>query len=103
MIDTHTAVASFVANRLRSEGKLSDAPVIIASTASPYKFARSIVNAIKGSSNTGRSDLEMIDELKKLTDLPEPEAVKEIRHAAVRHDGHIAIDEMKDTVRAFLK
>ena len=103
VIDTHTAVASFVANRLRSEGKLSDAPVIIASTASPYKFARSIVNAIKGSSNTGRSDLEMIDELKTLTDLPEPEAVKEIRHAAVRHDGHIAIDEMKDTVRAFLK
>ncbi|MBR1875869.1 MAG: threonine synthase [Lachnospiraceae bacterium] len=103
VIDTHTAVASFVVNKLRSEKSLSDSPVIIASTASPYKFARSIVNAIKDESITGLSDLGMIDELEKLTDMPEPEAIKEIRHADIRHDGHIAISEMKDAVRGFLK
>ncbi|MBO5551510.1 MAG: threonine synthase [Lachnospiraceae bacterium] len=103
VIDTHTAVASSVANRLRSGGSLTDAPVIIASTASPYKFARSIVNAIKGDNKTGLSDLEMIDELKTLTDMPEPQAIKEIRHADVRHNGHIAINEMKSAVRDFLE
>ncbi len=99
VIDTHTAVASYVVGSMKS--RLSDAPVVIASTASPYKFARSVVNSIKGKSSD-KDDLTMIDELEALTDMPEPMAVKEIRHADIRHDGHISIDDMKDTVRKFL-
>ena len=102
LIDTHTAVASFVANRFKSDSALSDQPLIIASTASPYKFARSIVGAIKGDAENDKSDLEMIDELEKLCDMPEPQAIKEIRHADIRHDGHIAINEMKNAVAEFL-
>ncbi|MBQ9360372.1 MAG: threonine synthase [Lachnospiraceae bacterium] len=103
VIDTHTAVASYVANKLNKTGRLSDAPLVIASTASPYKFARSIVDAIKDiSSDKDKDGLHMIDELMALTDMPEPDAIKEIRHADIRHDGHISIGEMKDTVREFL-
>ena len=103
VIDTHTAVASYVANKLNKAGRLSDVPMIIASTASPYKFARSIVDAIKGtSSDEGKNGIKMIDELMALTDMPEPNAIKEIRQADIRHDGHILINEMKDTVRKFL-
>ncbi len=105
IIDTHTSVASSVANRLKADGQISeDEPLIIASTASPYKFARSIVGAIKGGTDAvSGSDLDMIDSLISLSDMPEPPATKEIRHADIRHDGHIAISEMKDTVRSFLK
>ncbi len=103
ILDTHTAVASSVANSLKNSGQLSkDVPTVVASTASPYKFARSIVGAINGSSEEG-SDLEMIDTLLTLSSLPEPMAIKEIRHADIRHDSHITIPEMKDTVRSFLK
>ncbi|MBQ7584300.1 MAG: threonine synthase [Lachnospiraceae bacterium] len=102
VLDTHTAVASFVAHSL--EGGLSSSPLVIASTASPYKFAGSVVNAIKGRDNAddGRDGLAMIDELMTLTDMPEPNAIKEIRHADIRHDGHISIAEMKETVSSFL-
>ena len=103
VIDTHTAVASFVADKLKATGKLSDAPMVIASTASPYKFARSIVKAINPKDyDENKDDLGMIDELEKLTDMPEPKAIKEIRHADIRHDGHIAIDAMKKAVADFL-
>lgn len=99
VIDTHTAVASFVASKMRS--KLSDIPMVIASTASPYKFARSVVNAIKGENNVS-DGLQMIDALGSLTGMPEPDAIKEIRHADIRHNGHISVKDMKDTVSGFL-
>ena len=101
VIDTHTAVASHVADKIRA--KLSDHPMIIASTASPFKFAGSVVDAIRGrDKDMSRDGLSMIDELETLTDMPEPEAVKEIRHAEVKHDGHISISEMKEAVARFL-
>lgn len=102
VLDTHTAVASFVANSLSDS--LSSYPMVIASTASPYKFARSVVGAIKGNvSGINRNDMEMIDELETLTDMPEPAAIKEIRQAEILHDGHIEINNMKDAVSAFLE
>ena len=45
VIDTHTAVASKVYRKYREETK-DTTPVVIASTASPYKFARSVMQAI---------------------------------------------------------
>ncbi|MCR5773460.1 MAG: threonine synthase [Lachnospiraceae bacterium] len=103
VIDTHTSVASCVARRLKESGSLSDIPMVIASTASPYKFARSIVGAIRNDgSDMSKDDLTMIDELMTLTDMPEPNAIKEIRHADIRHDGHISVDEMKAAVQGFL-
>lgn len=102
VIDTHTAVGSYVAYSLKSS--LSDAPLIIASTASPYKFAGSVVDAIRGEgTSAGRDGLSMIDELKTMTDMPEPSAIKEIRHAEIKHDGHISIADMKETVSRFLQ
>ena len=104
LIDTHTAVASAVADRIRKEGKVSDTPLVTASTASPYKFARNIVIALKPGEDFGNlNDLQMVDELEKLTDMPEPSAIREIREAKIRHDKLIAIEDMKETVADFLK
>lgn len=101
VIDTHTAVASYVVHCLSDT--LPDAPMVIASTASPYKFAGSVVSAIRGNMQSDAKDgLSMVDELETLTDMPEPSTIKEIRHADIRHDGIISIDEMKGTVARFL-
>lgn len=103
LIDTHTAVASAVAVKLKEEGKLSDAPIVTASTASPYKFARNIVKALKPEEDFGKlDDLQMVDELEKLTDMPEPSAIREIREAKIRHDKLIEIEDMKAAVADFL-
>ena len=102
VIDTHTAVASAVAGKLRAS--MPEHELVIASTASPYKFSRNIVMAInKDRDYSGVSDMEMIDELRSLTNLPEPDAIKEIRGADIRHDTKIARDGMKAAVQSFLE
>ena len=102
-------MASAVCRDLAAKGRCDDnTPVVIASTASPYKFSRSIVNAISDDAkNSSRTDLEMIDELDKILGTDgisgEPKAIQDIRTADILHDKHIKIDEMKQTVTDFLK
>ena len=38
MLDPHTAVGTCVAKKLISDGTLGDLPVVVAATATPYKF-----------------------------------------------------------------
>lgn len=101
IIDTHTGVASAVYRALSDDA--GSCPAVIASTASPYKFARSIVEAVSPDITADdRSDMDMIDELEKLTDMPEPKAVSDIKKAEIRHNMHIPADRMKEAVREFL-
>ena len=44
-------------------------------------------------------EFELVDELVKLSNTDEPEAVKEIRTAPVRHDHVCAVDAMEGTVK----
>lgn len=98
VIDTHTAVASTVCRSMRTE----DSPkTVIASTASPYKFARSVVEAINGKENK-EDDLEYIEELHQISGVKVPQAVEEILHAAIRHNRTCASDQMSQTVKQIL-
>ena len=63
MIDTHTGVASCVYhNYVKETGDTKK--TVIASTASPYKFSRSVMEAIFGSEE-GKGEFELIDEMEK--------------------------------------
>ena len=67
IIDTHTAVAASVYNKYKNE--TGDATkTVIASTASPYKFTRSVMNAIDTKYDS-MSDFELVDELCKLSNV----------------------------------
>ena len=101
VIDTHTAVASAVYRKYREETG-DGRQTIIASTASPFKFARSVMNAIGGKEDA-RGDFELIDELSALAGVEIPGAVEEIRTAPVLHDRQCRVEEMKDVVREFLQ
>lgn len=102
VIDTHTAVASAVYRAAAQNGDVSgERKTVIASTASPYKFARSVVEAIKGKENKA-DDLDYIDELHEISGVKVPNAVEEIRHAQICHNLQCAACDMPQTVKKIL-
>lgn len=100
VIDTHTAVAAAVYEKYKADTN-DTAKTVIASTASPFKFTRSVMNAIDTKYDT-MGDFELVDELSKLANVTVPQAIEEIRTAPVLHDKQCDVDEMKDVVREFL-
>ncbi len=101
IIDTHTAVASTVYNKYLQETG-DDTVTVIASTASPYKFTRSVMKAI-GHDDASKDDFQLADELSEITKTAVPEAVTSIRDAQIRHDIVVDKTEMENAVRSFLK
>ncbi len=100
LIDPHTAVAAGVYQKyLRETGDFT--PTVIASTASPYKFTRSVTEAI-ASGFEDRDDFALADTLHALTGTKIPRAVQEIRTAEVLHHQVVDPKDMPDTVRRFL-
>ena len=100
VLDTHTAVASCVYHR-DFAAECGEVPVVIASTASPYKFARSVMSAIDSKYEV-MEDFDLIDELNRISGTAVPNAIEEIRNAPVLHDQVINVNEMEAAVKAFL-
>ena len=99
-MDTHTAVASCVYDKyVAKTGDTKKA--VIASTASPYKFTRSVMNAIDASYDS-QTDFELVDELNRLSGVAVPQAIEDIRSAAVLHDRVCETADMEKTVRDIL-
>ena len=100
VIDTHTAVAANVYGKYKADTK-DDTVTVIASTASPFKFARSVMNAIDAKYDA-MSDFELIDELSKVGNVAIPNAIEEIRTAPVLHKTVCDRTEMEAAVKNFL-
>ena len=100
IIDTHTAVAAGVYDNYRRETG-DDTVTVIASTASPYKFTRSVMNAIS-SEYDSMGDFELVDKLCELSGVAVPKAIEEIRTAPVLHDRVCDKSEMQKTVESIL-
>ncbi|MDE5892496.1 MAG: threonine synthase, partial [Acetatifactor sp.] len=101
VIDPHTAVAASVFGKY-TEKTGDETAAVIASTASPFKFTRSVMNAID-SKYDSMTDFELVDELSRLANVAVPAAIEEIRNAPVLHDNICEVDEMPDMVKKFLK
>lgn len=100
VIDTHTAVAAGVYKKYKATTK-DETKTVIVSTASPFKFARSVMNAID-SKYDGMEDFALMDELSKIANVEIPRAIEEIRNAEVLHKTVCEVNEMPDTVKNFL-
>ncbi len=96
IVDTHTAVATAVYNNYRNKTK-DDTCTVIASTASPYKFTRAVLNSIDPEYDK-KDDFELFDELNKLSGVPVPKAIKDIISAPVLHDTVCAKDGLEAEV-----
>ncbi len=100
VLDTHTAVASAVYRKYTKETG-DTKKTVIASTASPFKFTRSVMNAIDQAYDS-MTDFALIDELSKIANVAIPQAIEDIRTAPVRHDTVCEVEEMEAKVKAFL-
>ena len=101
VIDPHTAVAATVYDAyVKRTGDAT--PTVIASTASPYKFARNVLHAIDAAKYDPMTDLEQFDALHEVSGVKIPAAIEEIKTAPIRHSTVAEISEMKDVIRKML-
>ena len=99
LIDTHTAVAYKVLNDYR-ERSHDDTPSVVVSTASPFKFCDSVLDALGLPSEAGGADL--IDTLAERTGCVVPTPLATLRDKSPRFTECVAVDGMKKAVRDFL-
>ena len=98
VIDPHTAVATGVYRKYREESG-DETPAILASTASPYKFGRSVLHAIDPEKYDGETDEEQFSSLHTVSGVPIPNAIKELLEAEVLHHTVVNPEEMKSAVK----
>ena len=101
IIDTHTAVAAGVYHKYLKDTNDTETKTVIASTASPFKFTRSVMDAIDPKYDA-MSDFELVDELSKIGNVKVPNAIEEIRTADIRHKTVCEVSEMPAVVKQFL-
>ena len=101
IIDTHTAVAKCVYDKYVSATG-DTTKTVIASTASPFKFTRSVMSAIDSKYDSW-DDFKLVDELSDIGKLKVPKAIEEIRDANILHNNKCRIEQMEDEVVSFLK
>ena len=100
VIDTHTAVAAKVCKEYQDT--TGDAKkTVIASTASPYKFARSVMTSIDEKYDA-LEEFDLIGELEKVSCVAIPNAIEEIRNAEILHTRECDADKMEETVKTIL-
>ena len=100
VMDTHTAVASYVYNEYRQNTN-DETKTLLASTASPFKFIHNVMTAIDGK-YAGKDEFDLVDELSAIANVEVPNAVNEIRDAKIRHNKECDVDKMEDTVKEIL-
>lgn len=99
--DPHTAVALNVYQQYREKSG-DETKTIIASTASPYKFAGDVVNAIRGEQPTQTDQRVLVEELSKLMLSKPPKQIAALFQKPVRFQGVCDAEAMQDTIFAAL-
>ncbi len=100
LIDPHTAVAVNALEQYRAKTG-DDAPALVVSTASPFKFCPAVMEAI-GVSEPAQG-LDSIRQLSDLTGLAAPEPLAELAGKRVRFDRTTEKENMVDAVREMLR
>ena len=91
LMDPHTACGWAAAETHRG-----DAPTVVLSTASPYKFSTAVLTAI-GADISG-SEYDRMERMQTLTGIPIPPALAALRTKPERHTGVIPKEEMLEFV-----
>jgi len=101
VVDPHTAVAYCVyEDYVKSTGDKTH--TLIASTASPYKFTRSVAEGV-GISSDSYNDFELIDILSEKTGLIVPNSIKGLAEQEILHDLTCEKTRLKQVVESILK
>lgn len=97
LCDTHTAVAVKVYDEyVKATG--DDIPTVIDSTASPYKFSASVLNAVLNGKTPELDEFEMVDELNKTTGAAVPMPLASLKNKQVRFNDVCNKEDMSQMV-----
>ena len=96
LCDTHTAVAVTVYDRY-VETTGDSTPTVIASTASPFKFSRAVLEAVEGKTSD-LDEFDMVGRLAEVTGLECPAPLANLRDKKVRFTGCCEKAEMDRVV-----
>ena len=91
LCDTHTAVAWNVAQQYKAANP-AHAPVVVLSTASPYKFPAAVLGGL-GEKAEG-DEFAVMEQLERLTGIPAPKNLRGLRERPVRHTTVLDREEM---------
>lgn len=100
VIDTHTAVAYSVYEKYLKETS-DDKETLIASTASPFKFTRSVASSL-GIEVSKKTDFELIYELSEKTGLEIPKSIDRLEEREILHDYFCKKEQMKEKIKNLL-
>ncbi len=95
LCDTHTAVGWAVAEAYVNQTG-DRAPMVVLSTASPFKFPAAVLTAIGG--DLSGDEFTQMETLSKTTGVPVPRNLAGLRELEERHTGVIAKEEMLEFV-----
>ena len=101
LLDTHTAVAVHAYGKYERELK-DESKVVIASTASPFKFASNVAKAI-GIDVDQLDEFKIVDLLSEKSGLEIPKAVFSLKDKKIIHNNKCNKEDMKQMVMEFLK
>lgn len=100
-MDTHTAVAVKVCNDYMAKTKDS-LKTVIASTASPYKFSASVLDALNELPENS-DEFSLTQTLEKVSSMPVPSALSSLKDKEIRFKGAVEKSEMANAVFGFLQ
>ncbi len=100
LLDTHTAVAYKTLMDYKKETGDETVSVVL-STASPFKFSKSVYEALFG--ETDNNEFAIMEELSEKTGVPIPENLKGLNNKKVCHTTVCEVGEMEGFVRLWLK
>ena len=97
LCDTHTAVAVNVYEQY-VEKTGDNTPAVIASTASPYKFSKSVLQAVAPNAELPETEFDMVDKLNELTGMAVPAPLAGLKDKTARFSDVVKSEEMQDYV-----
>lgn len=93
LMDPHTGVAKNIVDKLELK------KTVILSTASPYKFSSSVLDAL--GENISKDEFENINILHEKTGVKIPSEIKKLRNKKIIHNTKISKDEIEEEVLKF--
>ena len=100
LCDPHTGVGWAVSEQYIAESKTS-APVVVLSTASPYKFPAAVLSSL--GKTPAEDEFEVMEQLHEVSGVPVPPNLAGLKSAAVRHSDVIEKTAIEDYVLSNLK
>ena len=97
LIDTHTAVASFVADQIKLPGFM-----VVLSTASPYKFCSAVLDAL-GTTPDPDDEFKVLDDLQTASGTVAPKPLASLKTAKAHHKNSGSVDQVKNMIKNFLE